>query len=352
MSTIKFPKESDDFYRVLKARVASCLEGQNISNYGNQKLLRKGYALILVMLVLYALIYWITSPLQLSIVYMLIGPLSVIMAINLVHDAAHGIAHENRKVNDRLMLLMDIMGGNSYMWKRRHKVGHHAFPNVVGKDPDLSQSKIAKILPTAVKIPIHRFQNLYMPFLYALYTLNWILFRDFQDFFHPQKKFDKVPKIEYYKLFFFKLLYFTLFLVLPTVLTGFSFGQVFIAFLCLHVASSYFLTIALVPSHVSDESEFPLPDENGILPYSWSHHQVHTTIDFATDSKMWTWLLGGFNHHIVHHLFPNISHIHYELITPIAKRTIEEFNLPYQHQDSLWKAYLSHYRLIKNNALS
>ena len=42
------------------------------------------------------------------------------------------------------------------------------------------------------------------------------------------------------------------------------------------------------------------------MPHSWSHHQVITTSDFATNSKLITWILGGFNHHISHHLSSQI----------------------------------------------
>ena len=86
-----------------------------------------------------------------------------------------------------------------------------------------------------------------------------------------------------------------------------------------------------------------------MMPYPWSHHQVITTSDFATKSKTTTWLLGGFNHHITHHLFPSIAHIYYPEITPIIKRTILEFGLPYTYQNSLFKAYKSHYNLLQKN---
>lgn len=352
MHNVKFPPESDNFYRELKETVHNHLTQYHLSKYGNERILSKGLFLMIVIILVYSSIYVVNGMSGLLLTYILLGPLSIILSINVVHDAAHGIAHKNKRINDLLMIPMDILGGNSYMWKRRHKVGHHAFPNIVGKDPDLSQSKIAKIIPSASKIPINNYQYLYMPFLYALYTLNWILFRDFMDFFHPTKKFNKIPRKEYLKLLLFKAMYVAIFIGIPSMITHFSITEILLSFLAMHVASSYFLTVALVPSHVSDQSEFPLPDKDGMLPYSWSHHQVHTTTDFATKSVMWTWLLGGFNHHIVHHLFPNISHVHYEAITPIAKKIIIKYGLPYQHQESLLKAYAAHYRLIKKNALS
>jgi linoleoyl-CoA desaturase len=105
----------------------------------------------------------------------------------------------------------------------------------------------------------------------------------------------------------------------------------------------------LVPAHVASTSEFPLPDENGLMPHSWSHHQLLTTTDYATNNPIINWLMGGFNHHIAHHLFPKINHVHYGNITPIVKQTAEEFHLPYNYERSLYNAYISHFNLLRNN---
>ena len=60
---------------------------------------------------------------------------------------------------------------------------------------------------------------------------------------------------------------------------------------------------------------------------------------------------GGFNHHVAHHLFPSINHTHCTAITPIIKQTAQEFGLQYNHEDSFFNAYLSHFRLLKNNGV-
>ena len=104
-----------------------------------------------------------------------------------------------------------------------------------------------------------------------------------------------------------------------------------------------------MPSHVSENSVFVEPDANGKMPYSWAHHQVKTTTDFATSNSLITWVLGGFNHHVAHHLFPNISHVHYSKMTPIIKQIIKRYGLKYNHESSALRAYLSHYGLLKNN---
>ena len=63
-------------------------------------------------------------------------------------------------------------------------------------------------------------------------------------------------------------------------------------------------------------------------------HQLKTTCNFGTKSKLLTWYSGGLNHQIEHHLFPQICHVHYPALAPIVKETAEEFGLPYRADTS------------------
>lgn len=346
---VVFPKESDSFLKDVQQEVHTFLHENGINKSGNNGTVMRYLFLLSLLIVNYITIIQIDN-LYLSLAcYSFFGPLFIVMALNVSHDAAHGVAHSNKYLNSFFALQMDLTGPNSFTWKRRHKIGHHTFPNVLDKDPDLKQTKIARIFPNAKKYSFHKFQHLYIPLLYSIYTINWIYVRDFYDFFSKKSIIGKIPRAEYLKLFLFKTLYIIVFFIIPMYFSSLTMLQVVLGNLLMHVFGSYFLTIALVPSHVSYDSVFPLPNEKGVMPYSWSHHQVITTSDFATNSKLVTFLFGGFNHHIVHHLFPMVSHIHYAKLTPIVKNVILKYNLPYKHVDSIIKAYKSHYLLLKNN---
>lgn len=347
-SKIRYPKESDHFFLKLNTRVNNHFRKINKSKFGNNDIILKYIIIKTIIILLYLIINISTKTSLVIVLFGLLGPLFIILALNVAHDAVHGVAHTNKKVNTYLMYLMDLFGANSYIWKRRHKMGHHTFPNILDKDPDLKQTQIVKIFPKTKKLFFHKYQHIYVPFLYSFYTINWIFIRDFKDFF-SNSRFIKIPKKEYFYYIIFKTLYIFVFFIIPIYFSSLSLVQLIIANLFMHILASYFLTIALVPSHVSETSIFPLPNKEGLMPYSWSHHQIITTTDFATKNKTLTWILGGFNHHISHHLFPSISHIHYPEITPIIKQTIIEFNLPYSHISSLFLAYKSHYNLLKKN---
>lgn len=347
---IIFPKEPNSFYAETRKLVSEYFTSSNLTKYGERKIILKFvvlksiyWALLLMTLLVDA------QPVVLFGTYMLLGPLSIIVAINISHDAVHGVASRHGWWNKYFARQMDLVGANSYAWTRRHQCGHHTFPNTLDRDPDLTQTEVVKLLPDAVHRDFHKYQHLYVPFLYAFYTINWIFIRDFRDFFEKDSEIGQIPKVEYARLIGYKGLYLLLHVGLPLIFTSYSLGQVLTAFALFHFAASYFLTVALVPSHVSEHSIFVAPDESGRMPYSWSHHQMITTTDFATKSRLVTWLFGGFNHHVCHHLFPNISHVHYAALTPIIKRMALKYGVPYSHESSLWSAYLSHYNLLKNN---
>ena len=102
--------------------------------------------------------------------------------------------------------------------------------------------------------------------------------------------------------------------------------------------------------HSIEETNHPLPDDQGIIEDNWAMHQIRTTANFSKKSKFLTWYLGGLNYQIEHHLFPNICHIHYPNIAPIVKKTAEEYELPYVEHKTFVKALESHIGLMRKIA--
>jgi linoleoyl-CoA desaturase len=92
--------------------------------------------------------------------------------------------------------------------------------------------------------------------------------------------------------------------------------------------------------------EFPIPDRNGLIAGDWSMHQLATTTNFAPGSRLLTWLIGGLNFQVEHHLLPNICHVHYKNLSAIVAETAREFGLPYNSQKTLWKAITDHIKML------
>jgi linoleoyl-CoA desaturase len=103
------------------------------------------------------------------------------------------------------------------------------------------------------------------------------------------------------------------------------------------------LAIVFQLAHVVEESEFIAPEKNeAIIQSEWAIFQIKTTANFATRSKVLSWLLGGLNFQVEHHLFPKISHIHYPKINQIVKDTCREFGVEYREYPTMLSAVRSH----------
>ena len=56
----------------------------------------------------------------------------------------------------------------------------------------------------------------------------------------------------------------------------------------------------------------------------------------ARATPVLTWMLGGLNYQIEHHLFPRVPHTHYPRIAEIVRRNAAKHGVRYTAQPSLW----------------
>jgi linoleoyl-CoA desaturase len=77
-----------------------------------------------------------------------------------------------------------------------------------------------------------------------------------------------------------------------------------------------------------------------------------TTSDYATESLLVTHLFGGFNHHVIHHLFQHVCHVHYPAMTKILIEVAAKHNLTYRTKKRILPAMRSHFKLLYNNGLA
>jgi linoleoyl-CoA desaturase len=285
--------------------------------------------------------------------YFSMGILLVLNFLNLIHEAVHHTLFFNKRINNWYVHFFDLMGANSYMWKVRHIRLHHNYPNVMGWDSDFEQSPLARVFPHAPFSKLHKYQHIYLPLLYPLYLINWLLIRDFRDFFNKSrlvwKVISSIPKIEFVKLFLFKtaFLFYTIFL--PVILTGATWGQAILGFFIMMFTASIVSLLVLLSPHASTESEFPMPDAGGTMPTGWFRHQLSCTNDVKEDNWFIRFFMGCFNYHIAHHLFPSVNHVYYPEVTQVIRNFAEKNNLPYR-QFPLFTSLRNHYELLRTNS--
>ncbi len=351
MQQIKFQKEENPlFFKTLQSRIDDYFKTNQIAKTGNRAAYTKAILLVASYLACYTSILFSVSLFQLYLSYALMGSHTIFVALNIAHDAAHNTFSKHKSVNDFLLFTFDFLGANGYLWRLKHVHSHHPHVNIPDMDGDIKQSNLVRIFPNAPFLNFHHYQYLYMPVLYLFYTLNWLLFRDFRDFFNTD--ISGKPHLQhhwkaYVRLFLGKIYYVSVLIILPSWWLPFSVGQVLLGFVLLHFAASMTVAMALVSAHVGEYSVYPAPDKNGMMPHSWAMHQIATTTDFAIHSPVVTHLFGGFNHHVVHHLFPNICHIHYPKLTKILRATCQEFEVTYNLNPTLADAIGSHLRFLK-----
>ena len=299
-----------------------------------------------------AALLWGENSFVLYTCYFLMGCLLVINFLNLIHEAVHGTLFKNKRINNWYVHFFDLMGANSHIWKIRHIRLHHNYPNVMGWDSDFEQSEMARVFPHGHYSKMHKYQHIYLPFLYPFFLFNWLLIRDFKDFFNKKKlvwKITTIPTIEYIKLFLFKGLFLFYTLVLPILVLHISFAETFTAFLIMVFTASFISLIVLLTPHASVESEFPLPDENFRMPSSWLVHQLSCTNDIREDNWFTRFFMGCFNYHIAHHLFPSVHHVYYPEVTQVIEKFAAKNNLPYRKYPMI-TSLKNHYKLLKANA--
>ena len=108
------------------------------------------------------------------------------------------------------------------------------------------------------------------------------------------------------------------------------------------------LSVVFQLAHCVEQADFPLPQQDtGRIENAWAIHQVETTVDFARRSRVASWLLGGLNFQIEHHLFPRICHVNYPAISKLVEQTCREFGVKYSEHESFWSGVASHFRWLR-----
>lgn len=286
--------------------------------------------------------------------YALMGLMAVVIFCELIHELCHNNVFRSKKLNSVAFMLFDLLGANSYIWRLRHLRSHHRYPNVQGWDTDIEQKGPIAIYDDEGLHEFIKYQNIYVFFLYPLFMINWLLVRDFRDYFAKDrianKRFD-IPRIEYVKLFFFKFLYVFMIVVVPWLFGEVTLLESFFGLVVLTVSGSILALIVLLTPHVNEGNDFPVPNEVGEFENSWFMHQLRTTNDLTSSNWFVRNFMGNFNYHLSHHFFPNISAVYAPEVTEVIKEFLQEHNLPYKSYSirvSLWK----HFQLIRRNAMA
>ncbi len=360
MKTLQFKsanKNETDFAEELKRKVSEYFKNNHLSTKGNVWLYFKSFVLVSIYVIPWVIIIIVPMSAWLGLLLcVVIGIGEAGIGMSVMHDAAHGALSRKKWVNTLFQSSMYILGSNMFNWKIQHNLYHHTYTNIFGYDPDIGTKVVIRLCEHAKLRKYHKYQYIYSFFLYGLMTLSKIaldivqLIQFNKEGITENQKAN--PQKELRILILSKSLYFIIFLGIPLWFSAFSWWQVLIGFMVIHLTAGMIMSTIFQMAHVVEGAEQPLPDSNGVIHHDWLAHQLLSTSDFAPNNRILGWYCGGLNYQIEHHLFPNICHIHYRKIAPIVQTTAHKFGLKYNLKPTFSRAFQSHVRRLKELGLN
>ncbi len=350
-------KDSAKFFRTLNKRVNDYFKDNDISRTGNWRLHLKTVVMFSIYLTPYFLLLTLDLPTWSQILLTLVMGIGMAgVGMNVMHDANHGAYSSKKWVNKVLGSSIYILAGNVYNWQVQHNVLHHTYTNIHGHDEDMDAGRIIRFSKHAKWHRMHRFQQYYSVFLYGLLTFNWMLTSDIlqtKRYLKRKLSYGKFPKPskQWSMLVFTKLIYVSIWIVVPIIIMDIAWWKILIGFFMMHYIAGIILSVIFQLAHMVEEAQMPLPDESGTMKNTWAIHQLFTTVNFSTKNKVMNWYSGGLNHQVEHHIFPHISHVHYTKISKIVRQTTREFNLPYNEYKTTRKAVIAHFKHLRDMGL-
>lgn len=354
MKIIKFisdDKQKQFAFNVRK-NVNRYFEENKISTKGNINMVIKTIVMLSLYIIPFIILLTVPMPAWaglLMAIFMGVGVAGVGMGV--MHDAVHGSYSRRQWVNKLMGGTLYLLGSNVFNWKIQHNVLHHTNTNIEGMDEDIGSRGPIRLSQHAPLKWIHRYQFVYAFFLYGLMTFSKLT-KDFTQLMEYNKtgitkKNGINPIFEIIKMIVYKLIYLIVIIGLPILLTDFTWWQVLLGFIIMHLTTGCILSTVFQMAHVVEGAEQPMPNENNIIECDWAVHQLKTTSDFGRNNLFLNWYIGGLNFQIEHHLFPNICHVHYRKIAPIVERTAHQFGLTYNLKPTFFNAFASHVRRLK-----
>ncbi|HTH57743.1 MAG TPA: acyl-CoA desaturase [Cyclobacteriaceae bacterium] len=338
--------DSTLFFKTLKDKVDAYFENNKLSRAGEYRLLLKSIFQILTAVSLYVVLVFFTPPWWLALVLAaLLGVNFAALGFNVMHEGGHQSFSHNKWINSAAGYVLNILGGNIYFWKVKHNVNHHTFTSIDGLDSDINVEPFMRLHPNQRLLKAHRFQHIYFVVLYGISYVVWVFYEDFVKYFTnriaPHMKPMTLSIKEHLIFWITKIMYVTLLIVVPIFFVGWL--KAMIGFLVMTFVCGLFISLVFQLAHVVEINHFPCEKK---VVGDWAVHQVSTTANFDTSNKALSWLLGGLNFQIEHHLFPKVSHIHYSAISKLVKETCHDFEIAYHEYGTMFSAMASHVRYL------
>lgn len=277
---------------------------------------------------------------------------AVTSSTSVMHDGNHGSFSRSARVNRVAGWVSDVLGGSSFLWRFKHNRLHHGNTNVVGYDTDIEQMPFARLAPQQPWRPWHRYQHVYMWVLYGFLTLQWFVMSDYVTLARGRvgtHRFPSRPRRRDMALIVLgKAVHLTWAIIVPMMFH--PWWGVLGFYLVMSWSVGFVLANIFQLAHCVDRAEFFAPDvpRRGA---DFEQHQLLTTVDIRCPvpllRRFVSWLMGGLDHQIEHHLAPKLPHTTYALAAPRLEAACAERGIDYRVHPSVTSAIRSHARWLR-----
>ncbi|CAD7699395.1 unnamed protein product [Ostreobium quekettii] len=348
-------QKDKEFYECLKQRVGKYFKDNKLNpRFSIEMYVKFATIMVCLALVTYgAFFYPFKSFLSSFICAVGLGFFSAEVGLSIQHDANHAAFSTIPFVNKVVGFTLDAVGASSFMWKQQHVVGHHAYTNVDGVDPDIrvKDPDVRRVTHNQPWQQYQIYQHIYLGALYGLLAVKSIFVDDFSALANGHigaVPLTRLTAEERVVLWAGKVVWSLYYLVLPVVYSPHGMLKLMILWITAQLVTGWMLAFMFQVAHVTGDVDFFSEDEsnNGRVPRGWAAAQVQTTADFSHGSWFWTHVSGGLNYQVVHHLFPWVCHMHYPKIAPIVLDVCKEYGVKYVVYPTFWAAVQAHFRYL------
>lgn len=260
------------------------------------------------------------------------------------HTANHGGLVKNTKLGYMIGLLDDLAtGGSSIVWRYHHQVGHHAYCNDVTLDPDAYSSfPVVRLDSSQQWQPYHRFQFIYGPIAFCFLWIS-IQLQDLQCLLNAQFfdiSFKGTKSVEIVFAVLLKVIHFCWIVVLPYQVHGLE--VMLYPWMACFGFGGFALASMFIVSHNVDETKYLADPAN--TKKDWARQQIETSTSWG--GEFGSFMSGGLNLQIEHHLFPCMAHNLYAAASVIVKDECKKQGIHYQSYNTFFPNFVDHIKFL------
>lgn len=253
-----------------------------------------------------------------------LGLLWAMAIFNLMHSSMHGAVinmEPFKTINDHTYTIFS--GSACPRWLDRHNIKHHGHVNTA-RDTDKHTNPFLRLHPSQPKRWWYGYQHVYFPVLAAMNTLfnQFTHFKYMQVTPHNTGNMRLSCRVRYYASF---ATWLVLAYIIP--MRCFGFWNALWPCFVFQAAGSLCATYNIIINHVFEMAHTSTESYG----QSWAKMSVAGSCNHGAGSMLSTYLSGGLNHQIEHHMFPAVAVHHFPLITKKIQRVCEKHGVPYQN---------------------